>query len=128
MDKPEIDKEFERLWAKNYYVLVKSNTAFGYTIHDVEMGLFVIIELDKIVPYIINKMLENGAKVYESMKDLPLPQHPTKWTCMEEWISFAQVSKELHLNEEQKVEVGRRVVGRKLSKDQIKEVIKSFNY
>jgi hypothetical protein len=71
MTELEIENEFGKFWTKKYYVLVKADNVFGYTIQDEEAGSFVIIEKHEAVPIVIERMIKNGCKIYNSSTELP---------------------------------------------------------
>ena len=119
----EIDREFSHLWTKKYYVLVKSNGYDGYSIHDEETGMSTIIELDDIVPYILDKMVKNGCKIYESINELPKPTLRNRWDSMEEWISFCGIAKEFNPDNKEASEVS-RYVGSNATREEIIKLIK----
>jgi hypothetical protein len=125
MTELEIENEFGKFWTKKYYVLVRADNVFGYTIQDEEAGSFVIIEKHEAVPIVIERMIKNGCKIYNSSTELP--QRSLKhWTSPEEWLSFGEIAKEFNLQQEDVDEVARQVAGNKLGKEEIIEIIKEF--
>jgi hypothetical protein len=125
MTELDFEKEFSKFWTKKYYVLVKTDNVFGYTIQDEEAGSFVIIEEDEVVPRVIERMIKSGCKIYSSSKELPerILKH---WTSTEEWLKFGKIAKEFNLNQEQVDEVARQVAGNKLSREKIIDIIKEY--
>jgi hypothetical protein len=121
----DFEKEFSKFWTKGYYVLVKADSKFGYTIEDEEAGSFVIIENDEVVPRVIERMIKNGCKIYNSSTELPkrILKH---WTSTEEWLNFGKIAKEYNLNQEDVDEVARQVAGNKLSRERIIEIIEEY--
>jgi hypothetical protein len=124
MTELEIENEFGDLWTKKYWVLVKSGGHFGYSIHDEERGMMMIVERDEIVPYILDKMIKNGCKIYNSAHELPKPILRNKWDSMKEWIAFCEVAKEFKLNQKESDEVARHV-GQNATREDIIEIIKN---
>lgn len=121
----DFEREFSKYWTRRYYVLVKANSVFGFTIQDEEAGSFVIIEKDEAVPRVIERMIKNGCKIYNSSKELP-ERILKQWTSTEEWLSFGKIAKEFNLNQEDVDEVARPVAGNKLSREKIIEIIQEF--
>jgi hypothetical protein len=109
MTDSEIDKKFSRFWTKGYYVLVKSAVYIGYTIQDEETGMTTIIEEDKIASYVVDRMIKNGCKIYESIQDLPKPTLRNRWDSMEEWLFFTKIAKEFNLDSEEADQVARYI-------------------
>lgn len=109
MTDSEIDKKFSRFWTKGYYVLVKSTMYIGYTIQDEETGMTTIIEEDEIASYVVDRMIKNGCKIYESIQDLPKPTLRNRWDSMEEWLFFTKIAKEFNLDSEEADQVARYI-------------------
>lgn len=122
MTESEIENEFGDLWTRKYYVLVRSSGHYGYSIHDEEMGLMTIIEIDEVVPYILDKMIKNGCKIYDSLLDLPKPTLRSVWD-LDEWKAFSTVAKEFNLNQKEAEEVA-RYVAKNASREDILEIIR----
>ena len=125
MTELQIENEFGKFWTKKYYVLVKADNVFGFTIQDEEAGSFVIIEKDEVVPIVIERMIKHGCKIYNSSTELP--QRSLKhWTSTEEWLNFGKIAKEFNLQKDDVDEVARQVAGNKLGNEEIIEIIKEF--
>jgi hypothetical protein len=121
----EVEKEFGKYWTRKYYVLVKADNFFGYTIQDEEAGSFVIIEKDEMVPIVIERMIKNGCRIYNSSADLP-QRILKQWTSTEEWLNFSKIAKEFNLEHDDVDEVARQVAGNKLDRQEIIEIIKKY--
>lgn len=121
----EIDKKFSRFWTKGYYVLVKSTMYIGYTIQDEETGMTTIIEEDKIASYVVDRMIKNGCKIYESIQDLPKPTLRNRWDSMEEWLFFTKIAKEFNLDSEEADQVA-RYMPQNANREAIIKLIKQY--
>ena len=68
----DVLNEYSYIWEsdKDRYVLLKDDLEYDiFSINEKKL-MFFLIEDDTLVDLIINKMLENGNKVYNSIKEL----------------------------------------------------------
>ena len=82
--KKEIEARFEYLQKSGDYGLIKTEGIFGYSVPDAARGMYVLIDNDDIVPIIIEKMLENNVKIYDSIKELPPPTEKIRTARLKE--------------------------------------------